>query len=119
LKDQIMSVRFIACLAAALSIFLSGTLFAQDQGSIQGMKQLQDAISIINMELKADLDQILMLEEAVKVNARPSLDEQRYSPDPVLHEDVAEAQPRSHVGWLLWPQVTENLHSRLSANAHS
>ena len=90
-----MAFRLIAGLAAIFSIFLSGNLVAQDQGNNLEMKQLQAAISIINSELKADLDQILMLEEAIKVNARGSLEAQGRSPDPVLYDDVAAAQRRA------------------------
>ena len=95
LKDQIMSFRFLAGLAITLSLFFSGTLFAQDQGSILEMKQLQAAISVINSELRADLDQILMLEEAIKLNAQTPLAAQGHSPDPVLYDDVAAAQRRA------------------------
>jgi hypothetical protein len=95
LKDQIMYFRFLASLAVTFFIFFSGNLFAQDQGSILELKQLQAAISVINSELKADLDQILMLEEAIKVNARTPLEAQGRSPDPVLYDDVAAAQRRA------------------------
>lgn len=90
-----MSFRFIAALAAILSIFFSRTLIAQDQDNIQEMRQLQAAISVINSELKADLDQILMLEEAIRANARTPLEAQGRSPDPVLYDDVADAQRRA------------------------
>ncbi len=90
-----MYFRFLASLAVTLSVFFSGTLFAQDQESILEIKQLQAAISVINSELKADLDQILMLEEAIKLNARTSLEGQGRSPDPVLYDDVAAAQRRA------------------------
>lgn len=90
-----MSIRFLACLAASLSIFISGSALAQDPAIVSEMKQLQAAISVINSELKADLDQILMLEEAIKVNAQTPLQAQGRSPDPVLYDDVAAAQRRA------------------------
>jgi len=90
-----MAFRFLAGLAVTLSIFFSGTLFAQDQGSILELKQLQAAISVINSELRADLDQILMLEEAIRLNAQTPLAAQGRSPDPVLYDDVAAAQRRA------------------------
>jgi hypothetical protein len=95
LKDQTMSIRFLASLAASLSIFFSGTLLAREQGNILEMKHLQALISVINSELKADLDQILMLEQAIKVNAQTPLQAQGRSPDPVLYDDVAAGQRRA------------------------
>jgi len=90
-----MFIRFIACLAASLSIFFSGSLLAQEQGNTLEMKQLQALISVINSELKADLDQILILEEAIKVNALSSLEAQGHSPDPVSFDNVAASQRRA------------------------
>ncbi|MGA7178479.1 MAG: hypothetical protein WBX11_02675 [Thiobacillaceae bacterium] len=90
-----MSIRFLACLAASLCIFFSGSVLAQEQGSVLEMKQLQISLSVINSELKADLDQILMLEEAIRANAQSSLEVQGRSPDPVFYEDVAAAQRRA------------------------
>lgn len=89
-----MFIRFFACLAALLSIFYSGSLFAQDQGRFIEMRQIQISLSIINSELKANLDQILMLEEAIKANDRPSMVEQGRSTDPVMYDDMVAAQRR-------------------------
>jgi hypothetical protein len=94
LEDRIMSIRFLACLAASLSIFFSGSLLAQDQGHFIEMKQIQLSLSIINSELRANLDQILMLGEAIKANARPSMEEQNRSADPVMYDDMVAAQRR-------------------------
>ena len=89
-----MFIRFFACLAALLSIFYSGSLLAQDQGRFVEMRQIQLSLSIINSELKANLDQILMLEEAIKANDRPSMVEQGRSTDPVMYDDMVAAQRR-------------------------
>jgi hypothetical protein len=93
LKGLIMSMRLLACLAVSLVIVFSGPLLAQEQKSAVEMKNLQLSLSVINAEAKSDLDQILVLQEAIKVNARTPLGAQQgRSPDPVLFEDAAAAQ---------------------------
>ncbi len=49
----------------------------------------------MNGELKADLDQILLLQEALKANARASLEAQGRSPDALMVDDMAAAQRRA------------------------
>jgi hypothetical protein len=56
------------------------------------MRRLQTALSVINAELKADLDQVLALHEALKANSRTPLNLQGRSPDPLSYDDVAAAQ---------------------------
>jgi hypothetical protein len=88
-----MSKHFVGCLAATLSIALfSGPLLAQDPDGAQEMKRLQTTLAVINSELKSDLDQILVLQEALKVNSRTSLEAQGRSPYPVMVDDAAAAQ---------------------------
>jgi|PlaIllAssembly_1097288.scaffolds.fasta_scaffold368199_2 hypothetical protein len=87
-----MSIRFIAGLAAALTLLFSGSLLAQEQEGNSEIKQLQVLLTVINSELKSDLDQILVLQEAIKANARPPLEAQGRSPDPVSFDAVAAAQ---------------------------
>jgi hypothetical protein len=90
-----MAIRLLACSFVSLAILLAGPLHAQEQESVLEMKRLQAALAVINSELKADLDQILMLQEAIKANGRTSLEAQGRSPDPVMIEDVAAAQRRA------------------------
>jgi hypothetical protein len=60
------------------------------------MKRLQVLLSVINSEVKSDLDQMLVLQEAITANARTPLDLQRgRSPDAVLFDDAAAAQRRA------------------------
>ncbi len=59
------------------------------------MKRLQTMLSVINAELKSDLDQILVLQEAIKANSRAPLEAQGRSPDTVSYEEVAAAQRRA------------------------
>ena len=68
-----MPTRFIAGLAVALSIVFSGSLLAQEKESAAEMKRLQTMLSVIDAELKSDLDQILVLQEAIKANSRAPL----------------------------------------------
>ncbi len=90
-----MSKHSLACLAAALALVFSGSLSAQEQDSVVEIKRLQSLLTVINSELKSDLDQIFLLQEAIKANARTSLEAQGRSPDTVMVEDVAAAQRRA------------------------
>ncbi|OYY95760.1 MAG: hypothetical protein B7Y41_00235 [Hydrogenophilales bacterium 28-61-23] len=87
-----MSIRFIAGLAAVLVLAFSGSSLAQEPASLRELKQLQVLLAVINSELKSDLDQILVLQEAIKANARPLLEAQGRTPDPVSFDAVAASQ---------------------------
>jgi len=87
-----MSIRFLAALAAAFTLFFSGSLLAEEQGGNSEIKQLQVLLGVINSELKSDLDQMLVLQEAIKANSRPPLEAQGRSPDPVSFDERAAAQ---------------------------
>jgi Flp pilus assembly protein TadB len=87
-----MSTRYFCCLAGVLLVLWSGHSFAQDQSGVLEMRRLQTALSVINAELKADLDQVLALHEALKANSRAPLNLQGRSPDPLSYDDVAAAQ---------------------------
>jgi len=90
-----MTTRLLACLVAAISIVASTPLFAQDHDSMLEIKRLQTLLSVINAELKADLDQILTLNEALKANARTSLEAGGQSPEVASVADVQAAQRRA------------------------
>jgi hypothetical protein len=90
-----MSTRLLSGMVVALAVLLVAPLRAQEQESIQELRRIQAALTVINAELKADLDQILMLQEAIKSNNRTSLEAQGRSPDPVMVEDVAASQRRA------------------------
>ncbi len=87
-----MSIRFLAALAAATLILFSGSLRADAPNANTEMTQLQILLAAINSELKSDLDQLLVLQEAIKANARPPLEAQGRSPDPVSFDAVAATQ---------------------------
>jgi hypothetical protein len=90
-----MSARILGCLATTILLVISGPSRAQDQQSFLELKKLQASLAVINSELRADLDQILILQEAIRANARMPLEAQGRSPDPVSYEDVAAAQRRA------------------------
>jgi hypothetical protein len=69
------------------------TSYATEDKSIIEIKRLQAMVIVINAELKSDLDQVLMLQEAVKLNSRTPLELQSNSPDVVSYDDV-EASKR-------------------------
>jgi hypothetical protein len=69
------------------------TSYAAEDKSIIEIKRLQAMVIVINAELKSDLDQVLMLQEAVKLNSRTPLELQSSSPDVVSYDDV-EASKR-------------------------
>ncbi len=95
LKGPIMSMRHLACLATLFSLLFCGPLLAQEHAGASEMKRLQTLMSVINGELKADLDQILVLQEAIKANARLPLAAQGRSPDAISFDEVAAAQRRA------------------------
>lgn len=90
-----MSARILGCLATAILIVLSAPSLAQDQQSFVELKKLQASLLVINSELRSDLDQVLILQEAIRANARMPLEAQGRSPDPVSYEDLASAQRRA------------------------
>jgi hypothetical protein len=90
-----MRTRLLVCLVASLTILTSVPVFAQEPGSAMEIKRLQILLSVINSELKADLDQILTLHEALKANARTSLEAGGQSPDVPFVADVQAAQRRA------------------------
>jgi hypothetical protein len=93
LKAQNMSIRQLAWLfAAALALALPESLLAQEDGGVLELKRLRLELSMINAEIKSELDQVLVLQEAIRANARIPLEEQGRSPDIVMVDDVATAQ---------------------------
>lgn len=90
-----MSIRFPVCAAASLLIVFSGSLFAQQQEGALELQRLQAALSVINAEIRANLDQVMALQEAIKANSRTPLEAQGRSPDAVSFDDVAAAQRRA------------------------
>jgi hypothetical protein len=87
-----MLKRYLVYVSASIFVMFSGSLSAQEQGSVLEMRKLQAILSVINAELRSDLDQILILQEAIKANARMTMEVQGRSPDPVSYDDVAVAQ---------------------------
>jgi hypothetical protein len=90
-----MSFRLLACVTASIVIAFSGTVLAQEQDSVLEMKRIQVLLAVINAELKSDLDQVLLLQEAIRANAQPPLEAQGRSPDAVYYDDVAAAKRRA------------------------
>jgi hypothetical protein len=90
-----MSARILALLATSIIIAFSAPLRAQDDQSLVELKKLQASLALINSELRSDLDQILILQEAIRANARMPLEARGQSPDPVSYGDVAAAQRRA------------------------
>ena len=90
-----MTTRILTCLAT-LILLLSGPLLAQEPQSLVELRKLQASLSVINAELRSDLDQILILQEAIRENLRMPLEaQQARSPDPIFYEEVVAAQRRA------------------------
>ena len=88
-----MAMRILACVATSILIVFSGSLYAQEPDGFPEIKRLQNLLSVVNSELKSDLDQILILQEAIRANASVPLDAQQgRSPDPIMLDDVAAEQ---------------------------
>jgi len=71
-----------------LFLFCSSSYALEDENFIE-IKRLQAMVTVINLELKSDLDQVMMLQEAIKINARVSLESQGRSPDALSYDDIA------------------------------
>ena len=96
LERLIMSKYIRSFFLATFLVIFSGSLFAQvpaqEQERIQEMNRIQNVLAVINAEIKSDLDQLLILQEALKSNSRMSLEAQGRSPDVVNMTDLATAQ---------------------------
>ncbi len=103
-----MPTRFLACLAVLAAALVAAPLQAQEADHLAEIKRLQAVLTVINSELKADFDQIFMLQEAIKANGRTSLKTQGRSPEPVSWEATAAEQRRAI-------QREEALNARLEA----
>jgi hypothetical protein len=85
-------MRPIASIAVFLCIIMSAPSLAQEQNGAIEIRRLQALLRVINSELKSDLDQILVLQEAIRGNSRTSLAAQGRSPDIVTVEDGITAE---------------------------
>jgi hypothetical protein len=82
-----MTFKFIL-ITLFLVIFSSTSHAIEDESKLEIMR-LQATVVIINLELKSDLDQVMMLQEAVKMNSRMPLESQGRSPDALSYDDIA------------------------------
>lgn len=90
-----MKMRTLLCLLLSMLFLHPAPLLAQDSANVLEIRQLQASLAVINAELRADLEQVLMLQEAIRLNSRATLEEQGRSPDMVMYEDMAAAQRRA------------------------
>jgi type II secretory pathway pseudopilin PulG len=92
-----MPPRIAGAIIGAILIAVAGPSWSQEPQGVPELKKLQASLSVINSELRSDLDQILILQEAIRANARTPLAAQANSPDPVSYEDVAAARRRANL----------------------
>lgn len=90
-----MSRRSPALVLAALLLAFSGSLHAQAADGLVELRRVQALLSVINSELRSDLDYVMVLQEAIKANSRPALKAQGLSPDAVSFDEMAAAQRRA------------------------
>jgi hypothetical protein len=90
-----------------LACFFTSSYAAEDKKILE-IKRLQAMLIVINDELKSNLDQVMMLQEAVKLNSRTPLELQSSSPDVVSYDDV-EASKRLAI------QREASINARLDA----
>lgn len=90
-----MSKCLIAFIAIGFFALGSGSSRAEDPDGFSEISRIQALLAVLNAELKSDLDQILMLQEAIKANSRAPLELQGRTPDAVSYEDMAAAQRRA------------------------
>jgi hypothetical protein len=79
---------FKLVLLSLILVYFSGSTFGAEDKNMLEIKRLQAMVIVINLELKSDLDQVLMLQEAVKLNSKTPLEYQGNSPDAVSYDDV-------------------------------
>jgi hypothetical protein len=79
-------------LISLVFILFCTSLYATEDENILEIKRLQATVTAINLELKSNLDQVLMLQEAVKINSKVSLELQGRSPDALSFDDLASAK---------------------------
>jgi hypothetical protein len=89
-----MSMRFPVGAAVSLLIAFCGSLSAQGQADALELQRLRAAVSVINDEIRANLDEVTTLQQAARANTR-ALDAQRNAPGPVSYDDMAAAQQRA------------------------
>jgi hypothetical protein len=80
---------FKLVLIASFLVFFSSSSYAVENEIMPEIKRLQAMVTVINLELKSDLDQVMLLQEAVKMNSRMSLELQGRSPDALSYDEVA------------------------------
>ena len=90
-----MSRRSPALVLAALLLAFSGSLHAQAADGLVELRRVQALLSVINSELRSDLDYVMVLQEAIRANSRPALKAQGLSPDAVSFDEMAAAQRRA------------------------
>ena len=78
-----------------LCLVLPVTSLAQEGNRADEIRQLQSLLGVINAELKADLDQVLVLQEAIRGNTRKTLAAQGRSPDIVTVDSALAADRRA------------------------
>lgn len=86
-----MSIRFLSCVAGSLFLVFSAALPAQEAGRAVELQRIQAALEMLNAEIKANAEQVLALQAALKANAQGPV----RSPDLVSFDDAAAAQRRA------------------------
>jgi len=79
-------------LIVTLLVCFSTSSFAVDDKNILEIKRLQSMVTVINLELKSDLDQVMMLQQAAKINSSVPLQLQGRSPDPLSYDDLQSSK---------------------------
>jgi hypothetical protein len=93
LERIIMAMRVLAYVLTFMLIAFSGSPGAQEPDSFREIKRLQNLLVIINSELKSNLDQIQIFQEALRGNNSVPLEAQQgRTPDLIMQNDVAAQQ---------------------------
>lgn len=88
-----MAMRVLAHVLTFMLIAFSGSPGAQEPDSFREIKRLQNLLVIINSELKSNLDQIQIFQEALRGNTSVPLEAQQgRTPDLIMQNDVAAQQ---------------------------
>lgn len=81
--------------AILMTLLVVTSALAEDKTEMSELKRLQEWLNVLNQELKAELDQILVLQQAQRTNSQMPLELQNYASNLPLVTEVEAARRRA------------------------
>ena len=78
-----------------ITLLLPISAMAENRNEMNELKRLQEWLNVLNQELKAELDQVLVLQQAQRMNTQIPMELQNNSPNIVLFIDVEASKRRA------------------------